>query len=48
MDIYHTGLAVQVANGLLPDYVTEERMIEMLDSVAEEIVLAKYVNKEKS
>lgn len=48
MDIFHTGLAVQVANGLLPDYVTEEKMIEMLDSVAEEIVLAKFVRKEKN
>lgn len=47
MDIFHTGLVVQVANGLLPDYVTEEKMIEMLDSVAEDIVLATYVKKEK-
>ena len=46
MDIFHTGLAVQVANGLLPEYMTEEKMIEMLDSIAEDIVLAKFVKKE--
>lgn len=48
MDIFHTGLAVKTANGLLPDFVTEEKMIEMLDSVAEEIVLAKFIKKEKN
>lgn len=47
MDIFHTGLAVQVANGLLPEYMTEEKMLHMLDSAAEEIVLAKRVKKEK-
>lgn len=47
MDIFHTGLAVKVANGLLPDYMTEEKMMEMLDSVAEEIVLAKFVKQKK-
>ncbi len=46
MDIFHTGLAVQVANGLLPEYVTEEKMIEMLDSVAEDVIIAKRVRHE--
>ncbi|MEI3605647.1 TetR family transcriptional regulator [Pseudogracilibacillus sp. SE30717A] len=46
MDIFHTGLAVQVANGLLPEYVTEEKMIEMLDSVAEDIVIAAQTRNE--
>jgi len=47
MDIFHTGLAVQVANGILPDFVTEEKMIEMIDSIAEDVIIAKYVKKEE-
>lgn len=47
MDIFHTGLAVQVANDLLPAYVTEEKMIEMLDAVAEDIVIATHAKKQK-
>src|SRR5699024_7167175 len=46
MDIFHTGLAVQVANGLLPEYITEEKMIEMLDAAAEDIVVAAHVKKD--
>ena len=45
MEIFQTGLAVRVANGLLPEYFTEEKMIEMLDSVAEDIMTAAHVRK---
>ncbi len=47
MDIFHTGLAVQVANGLLPGYVTEGKMIEMLDSIAEDVLIATKIKKEE-
>lgn len=42
MEIFQTGLAVRVANGLLPDYFTEEKMIEMLDDIAEDIIIAAH------
>ncbi|MEI3614429.1 TetR/AcrR family transcriptional regulator [Pseudogracilibacillus sp. SO30301A] len=48
MDIFHTGLAVQVANGLLPEYVTEEKMIDMLDSVAEDVIIATRVRQKEN
>jgi len=47
MDIFQTGLAVSVANGLLPDDFTEEKMIAMLDDVAEDVVLAARIRKDK-
>jgi len=48
MEIFQTGLAVQVANGLLPEYFTEEKMIEMLDDVAEDIIIGAHTrNKER-
>jgi len=40
MEIFQTGLAVRVANGLLPESFTEEKMIEMLDDIAEDIIIA--------
>jgi len=47
MDIFQTGLAVSVANGLLPDDFTEEKMIAMLDAIAEDVVLAARIRKDK-
>jgi len=47
MDIFQTGLAVSVANGLLPDDFTEEKMIAMLDDIAEDVVLAARIRKDK-
>lgn len=46
MDIFHTGLMVQVANGILPQDISEEKLIDMLDSVAEDIVIATKVKKD--
>lgn len=46
MDIFHTGLMVQVANEILPKDFTEEQLIEILDRVAEDIVIAAKVRKE--
>lgn len=46
MDIFHTGLMVQVANGLFPKDISDEQLIAMLDSVAKDIVIAAKVKKE--
>lgn len=40
MRIFQTGLSVMVANGLLPDSFSEDQMIELLDSVASDIIIA--------
>ena len=40
MQIFQTGLSVMVANDLLPDDFNEEKMIEMLDSTAEDVITA--------
>ncbi|MBO1004689.1 TetR/AcrR family transcriptional regulator [Pseudogracilibacillus auburnensis] len=47
MEIFQTGLAVMVANGLLPEYFTEEKMIEMLDNVAEDMIISTQSRKGK-
>lgn len=40
MQIFQTGLSVMVANDLLPDDFNEEKMIEMLDSTAKDVITA--------
>ncbi|TCZ76651.1 TetR/AcrR family transcriptional regulator [Paenibacillus albiflavus] len=40
MQIFQTGLSVMAANGLLPDHLQDEQLIEVLDSVALDIVTA--------
>jgi len=40
MQIFQTGLSVMAANGLLPDHLQDEHLIEVLDSVALDIVTA--------
>lgn len=42
MQIFQTGLSVMVANGLLPENFNEENVIQMMDSVAEDIILSAH------
>ncbi|PAV28050.1 TetR family transcriptional regulator [Virgibacillus profundi] len=46
MQIFQTGLSVMVANGLLPENFSEEMMIEMLDSTAEDVIATSHFRKE--
>lgn len=39
MRIFQTGLSVMVANGLLPPALTEDEMVQLLDSTAQHIVI---------
>lgn len=45
MRIIHTGLAVMVANGLLGDSFSAKEEEELLDSLAQDIILAAKVNQ---
>ncbi|MCM3760376.1 TetR/AcrR family transcriptional regulator [Alkalihalobacillus oceani] len=47
MKAFQTGLSVMVANGLLPEKLDIEKMKEMLDSVAEDIVTAARLRQKK-
>jgi|SRR5690625_1935475 len=47
MEIFQTGLSVMVANDLLPEKYTEEKMIAMLDHLAEDIFIATKVRQQK-
>lgn len=40
MKVFQTGLSVMVANGLFPDQFSEEQMIELLDSMATDVIIA--------
>lgn len=40
MQIFQTGLSMMVANDLLPDDFNEEKMIEMLDRTADDVITA--------
>ncbi|GGH19055.1 TetR/AcrR family transcriptional regulator [Paenibacillus segetis] len=45
MKIFQTGLSLMVANGLLPDDFNEEKSIEILDSVATDIITVAQMRK---
>ncbi len=45
MEIFQIGLSVMVANNLLPGDFNEEKMIAMLDNLAEDIFIATKVKK---
>jgi|SRR5690625_578460 len=45
LEIFQTGLSVMVANDLLPGEFNEEKMIAMLDDIAEDIFIAAKVRK---
>lgn len=47
MRAFQTGLTVMVANGLLPEKLDMEKMKEMLDSAAEDVVTATLLRKKK-
>ncbi|MFD1412283.1 TetR/AcrR family transcriptional regulator [Oceanobacillus jeddahense] len=47
MRAFQMGISVMVANGLFPEKVGIEKMKEMLDSVAEDIVTATHLRKKK-
>ena|SRR5690625_2545290 len=47
MRAFQMGLSVMVANGLLPEKLDMEKMKEMLDSVAEDVVTAARLRKNK-
>lgn len=45
LQIFQTGLCVMAANDLLPEQFNEEKMIDMLDVVAEDIFIATMARK---
>lgn len=48
MKVFQTGLSIMVANELLPDKFNEEKMIELLESTGNDVVVAaKERNKKK-
>ena len=47
LEIYQTGLAVRAANNLLPDDVTEDDMIRMLDDIAFDVITAAHLRKQR-
>ncbi|MCE7791869.1 TetR family transcriptional regulator [Salipaludibacillus sp. CUR1] len=46
MRVFQTGLSVMAANRLLGEDVSEERMVDMLDSAAEDIIAGARLRKE--
>ncbi|GIN93746.1 hypothetical protein J22TS1_47970 [Siminovitchia terrae] len=38
MKIFQVGMSVMVANELLPEHLTEEQMIQLMDSAAEDVI----------
>ncbi len=47
MKIFQTGLSIMVANELLPDKFNEEKMIEILESTANDVIAAARLNKKE-
>jgi len=47
MRAFQMGLSVMVANGLLPEKLDLEKMKEILDDVAEDVVTATHLRKKK-
>ena len=46
MRVFQMGLSVMVANGLLPDEFNERKMIEILESTAQDVVIGTRAKKE--
>ncbi|SES11013.1 TetR/AcrR family transcriptional regulator [Salipaludibacillus aurantiacus] len=46
MRVFQTGLSVMAANRLLGEDISEERMVDMLDSAAEDIIAGARLRKE--
>lgn len=47
MEIFQTGLAIRIANELLPEEFNEQKMIQTLDDIAEDIIIAARYRKNK-
>jgi AcrR family transcriptional regulator len=47
MQIFQTGLSVMVANGLLPADFDDDRIMEMLDSAAEDVITAARLRQQE-
>ena len=47
MKVFQTGLSVMVANQLLPENMSENEMVEMLNSAAEDVVIAARLRKKE-
>lgn len=47
MRIFQTGLTLMAANGVLPEKFDFDQMIELSDSVAEDVVMAARIRREK-
>lgn len=48
MKMFQVGMSVMVANELLPDHYTEEQMIQLLNSAAEDVISTAKRSSEKS
>ncbi|WP_025027856.1 TetR/AcrR family transcriptional regulator [Caldalkalibacillus mannanilyticus] len=48
MRVFQLGLSAMVANGLLSEEYTEERLINILDQMATDIILAKQSHNQKT
>lgn len=46
MRIFTTGLSIMVAGGLLPKEFSEEMGVELLDSMARDVVMSAYLRKQ--
>ncbi|RSK25838.1 TetR/AcrR family transcriptional regulator [Bacillus sp. HMF5848] len=47
MKIFQTGLSIMIANNILPSTVDEKESINLLESMAEDVILAAKYRKEK-
>ena len=45
MQVFQTGLSVMIANGLLPNEFSDEMVIGLLDSTAEDVISATRFRK---
>ncbi|MEH7224756.1 TetR/AcrR family transcriptional regulator, partial [Bacillus sp. JJ1566] len=48
MRIFTTGLSVMVASGMLPEEFNEEMGVELLDSMATDVITSAYLQKKET
>lgn len=48
LQIFQTGLSVMAANGLLPDNISDEQLIELLDSAAADVITSARLRQKRN
>ena len=48
MRIFTSGLSIMVAGGMLPEEFNEEMGVELLDSMATDVITSAYLKKKKT